>query len=311
MGSPESTPSSASQPDAVAARLLLLARGTMEGLSTGLHRSPHKGASITFKQHRPYVPGDEIRRLDWKAFARSDRFYIREYEQETNLQAMLLVDVSTSMQYRGDRAPGSKADYARSLAASIGMLLLQQQDAVGLATFDSKLRDFLPARSTPNHLQLLAEALAKTGPPAETSLSATLQQLSPRLPRRALILLISDCLDDLPSLFKALSLLRHRQHEVVIFHLLDRDELDFPFHGWNRFESLERPSEFQNLDAATMRKTYLENLEVFLTELSRGCQKQRIDLARAVTDEPCSLVLSRYLASREGRPGSSKPLRAP
>lgn len=310
MGNPESTPSTASQADTAAARLLLLARETVEGLSSGLHRSPYKGASVTFKQHRPYVPGDEIRRLDWKAFARSDRFYIREYEQETNLQAMLLVDVSSSMRYRGERAAISKADYARRLAASIGMLLLQQQDAVGLATFDSTLRDFLPARSTPNHLQLLANTLAKTRAPAETSLSGTLEQLCPRLPRRALILLLSDCLDDLPALFKALALLRHRQHEIVIFHLCDRDELDFPFQGWTRFESLERPEEIQNLDAAAMRKVYLQNLESFLTELSRGCQKQQIDLARATTDESCSLVLSRYLASRERRARPSHPSRS-
>ena len=185
--------------------LQLLAKQVVEGLATGLHRSPHKGASVSFKQHRPYVPGDELRRLDWRAFARSDRYYIREYEQETNLRATLLVDLSGSMLYRGTSATLSKADFARQVASCLASLLLQQQDAAGLITFDNKIRSILPSRSRPSHLHLLNEALEKEVPGGETNISSVFEKVGPRLERRGLVVLISDCFDNPQTLLKALA----------------------------------------------------------------------------------------------------------
>ncbi len=282
-------------------RLQLLARQIVEGLSTGLHRSPHKGASISFKQHRPYVPGDEIRRLDWRAFARTDRFYIREYEQETNLHATLLVDLSGSMEYRGEHSLSSKADYARMVALCLATLLIQQQDSVGLITFDSVIRNELPARSRPSHLRVLSEALAREIPSGESKLTDVFERVAPRIGRRGLVILISDCFENPAQLLKSLALLRHRQHEVLVFQIWDREELDFPFDQWTRFESLEMENQHQTADPAAIRAAYLENLANFRAELASGCARHRIDWVNLVTDEPCEEPLSAYLKRRAER----------
>ena len=281
--------------------LQLLAKQVVEGLATGLHRSPHKGASVSFKQHRPYVPGDELRRLDWRAFARSDRYYIREYEQETNLRATLLVDLSGSMLYRGTSATLSKADFARQVASCLASLLLQQQDAAGLITFDNKIRSLLPSRSRPSHLHLLNEALEKEVPGGETNISSVFEKVGPRLERRGLVVLISDCFDNPQTLLKALAQLRHQQHEVLVFQVWDRDELEFPFESWTRFESLEIEGESQVSDPSALRDTYLDNVARFRTELAAGCARERIDLVPLITDQPCSDALAAYLKRRRQR----------
>lgn len=282
-------------------RLQLLARRIVEGLSTGLHRSPHKGASVSFKQHRPYVPGDELRRLDWRAFARSDRFYVREFEQETNLQATLLIDVSGSMAYQGRRALASKGDYARQVALRLATLLIQQQDAVGLITFDHIVRSELPTRSRPSHLRAIAETLKTTASPEPSNLPEVLQRVAPRLGRRGIVILISDCFEAPSAVLKALALLRHRQHEVLVFQIWDPDELDFPFDQWTRFESLENPDQHRTVDPAALRASYLENLERYRAELSAGCRRNRIDWVSLVTDQPCEEGLSSYLKRRAER----------
>ncbi len=279
-------------------KLQLLARQLVEGLATGLHRSPHKGASVTFKQHRPYVPGDEIRRLDWRVFARTDRFYVREYEQETNLTASLLVDLSGSMAYCGANSSCSKLEYARDLAGLLATTLIQQQDAVGLVTFDQKIRSLVPARSRPSHLPVLQAALAQEIPSGETSIAQVLRELAPRLGRRRLLILISDCLDEPSSLLKALAQLRHQQHEIIVFQVFDRDELTFPFQGWTRFESLEAEGIHLDADPAAIRKTYLENLARFRAELSQGCSRHQVQLCPVITDEPCESALSAHLSRR-------------
>lgn len=280
------------------AKLQLLARQLVEGLSSGLHRSPHKGASVTFKQHRAYVPGDELRHLDWRAFARSDRFYIKEYEQETNLQATLLLDLSGSMAYAGKAATRSKADYAREMARSLAALLIRQQDAVGVVTFDSKIRGHVPPRSRPGHLRVLDAALDAGAVGGETSLSGVLRELGPRLGRRSLVLLLSDCLDEPSLLVRALAQLRQQHHEVLVFQILDRDEVDFPFEGWTRFEALETEGEHVLVDPATLRRTYLENLERHRSVLREGCRRHRVALHEMTTDLPVEDVLPQLLTER-------------
>ena len=283
------------------AKLQLLARQLVEGLSSGLHRSPHKGASVTFKQHRAYVPGDELRHLDWRAFARSDRFYIKEYEQETNLQATLAVDLSGSMAYRGKAATGSKADYASALARSLAALLIRQQDAVGVVTFDTKIRGHVPPRSRPGHLRVLDAALEAGAVGGETSLSGVLRELGPRLGRRSLLLLISDCLDDSSALVRALAQLRQQQHEILVFQILDREEVDFPFEGWTRFESLENTGEQILVDPSALRRTYMENLERHRSALRDGCGRHRMALYEMTTDVPAEDALPVLLRERLGR----------
>ncbi len=278
--------------------LQLLARKVVEGIGIGLHRSHQRGASITFKQHRAYVPGDELRRLDWRAFARSDRHYIREYEQETNLRATLLVDVSGSMDYRGASSASSKAEYAKILATALATLLVQQQDAVGLITFDSKIRSLVQAQSIPRHLNFVAKTLEDASSGGDTSIAEIIRIASPRLPPRGLVLLISDCLDDVQSLVKSLALLRHNHHEIVVFQIFDPDELNFPFSGWTRFESLEPNDPAHVSDANALRRRYLENLAIFRSELTLGCRQHGVDLAPVVTNEPCADALSRYLSQR-------------
>jgi len=183
------------------ANLQVLARLVVEGVCSGLHTSPHKGFSVEFREHRQYVQGDEIRRLDWKVFGKTDRLYIKEYEEETNLRATLLVDVSGSMGYAG--AGISKARYATQLAACLSYLLLRQADSVGLVTFDQKVRDYIPPRSRPSHLRVVLEALEKTKPGGETELAKVFHQLVPKIHRRGLLIILSDCFGDVPELMKA------------------------------------------------------------------------------------------------------------
>ncbi len=277
--------------------LQIFARTVVEGFTTGLHASPHKGFSVEFRQHRPYVQGDEIRRLDWKIFGRSDRFYIREYDEETNLRATIVLDASGSMGYRGTKGV-SKFDYARKLAASLAYLLVSQQDAAGLITFDTKVRDFIPNRTRITHLHHLLEAMVRTEPGAETSLAPVIESLAMRLKRRGLIVLISDLFDDPASLLRSIGVLRKKGHEILVFHLLDRDEVEFPFGNWARFENLENMEDFLLLDPAVIRQRYLEVLAKFRKELGEGFLKHQIDLVPMITDEPHTEALRRYLALR-------------
>lgn len=277
--------------------LQLFARTVVEGFTTGHHASPHKGFSVEFRQHRPYVQGDEIRRLDWKVFGRSDRFYIREYDEETNLRATIVLDASGSMNYRGQKGV-QKFDYARKLAASLAYLLMSQQDAVGLVTFDSKLRENIPCRTKITHLHLLLEAMMKTEPGKDTSLAPVIESLAQRLKRRGLVILISDFFDDAAAILKAIGILRKKGHEVIALQLWDRDELDFPFGNWARFENLENDDDFLLLDPATIRQRYLEAQKQFATDIKEGFRKHQIDYLSLPTDESHSMALRNYLALR-------------
>jgi uncharacterized protein (DUF58 family) len=280
--------------------LQLFARTVMEGFTTGQHASPHKGFSVEFRQHRPYVQGDEIRRLDWKIFGRSDRFYIKEYDEETNLRATVLLDASGSMGYTGQGGV-NKFDYAVKLAASLSYLLMSQQDAVGLVTFDSKIRDIIPNRTRITHLHQLLECMVNTQPGAETSLATVLETLAGRLKRRGLLILISDLFDDPAALLKSIGVLRKKGHELLVFQLFDRDEIDFPFNRYSRFENLELADDHQQLDPVVIRQSYLKVLAEFRETLRDGLRKHEVDLVPLITDEPHAAALKAYLSLRMRR----------
>ena len=280
--------------------LQLFARTVVEGFTTGMHASPHKGFSVEFRQHRPYVQGDEIKRLDWKIFGRSDRFYIREYDEETNLRATILLDASGSMGYKGTGGI-EKFEYARKLAASLAYLLMSQQDAVGLVTFDNKVRDIIPNRTRITHLHQMLDIMVKTQPGNETSLAGVLESLASRLKRRGVLILISDCFDDLPSLMRAVGVLRKKGHELIIFQLWDRDELEFPFSKWSRFENTENLEDHLMLEPAAVRASYLKVLAEFRQGLKEGMLKNEVDVVEMQTDQPHAIALKEYLTLRMRR----------
>lgn len=277
--------------------LQLFARTVVEGFTTGHHASPHKGFSVEFRQHRPYVQGDDIRRLDWKIFGRADRFYIREYDEETNLRATLVLDASGSMGYRGTKGV-LKFDYARKLAAAMAYLLMSQQDAVGLITFDSKIRNFIPNHTRITHLQHVLDTMIRTEPGKDTALAPVLESLAQRLKRRGLVILISDFFDDAPAILKAIGVLRKKGHEIIAIQLWDRDELEFPFSQWSRFENLEKDDDSLLLDPATIRQRYQEVRQKFQEELKEGFRKHQVDYLPLPTDEPHAAALRSYLALR-------------
>ncbi len=242
-------------------RLELLARLVVEGVMSGLHKSPFKGFSVEFAEHRHYGPGDEIRHIDWRAFGKTDRYYVKEYEEETNLKAYLVVDTSGSMGYAGRTM--SKFEYARQLAAGLAYLMISQRDAVGLVTFDDAIRTMIPALSAPSHFSVLCKSLSDACPGGETPLSGILHALAERIRRRGLVVILSDGFDKLDDLTSALQHLRHRRHEVLFFQVLAPEEEDFPFRRPARFRNLENFDQRLLVDPAAMRKAYLEKFDAF------------------------------------------------
>ncbi len=281
------------------AKLQALAREVVEGFCSGRHRSSHKGFSVEFKEHRPYVRGDELRSIDWKVFAKSDKLFVREFEEETNLKCMLLVDRSGSMAYGGDRGGGlTKYDYAVRLAAVLAYLMLSQQDSVGLVTFDDEPRDHLPPRSRASHLREILKALCGSATRRETDLGGVFHTLATKLHRRGLLVIISDSMGDVDSIAKALAHFRSQHHEVIFFQILDPDEVDFPFTGRTQFQDLENPSKEQTVDAKALRDAYLQRLDEHDAALRRACRSHRVDLVRITTDRPYADALAEYLAYR-------------
>ncbi len=282
--------------------LQVFARQVVEGFTTGLHRSPHKGFSVEFKQHRQYVPGDEIRHIDWRVFARSDRYYIREYEEETNLRATIILDRSGSMDYGGGKDGGvSKFEYATKLAACLSYLMLQQSDGVGLVTFDTQIRRYIPPRSRVSHMRTILSELEAGKPGGETELGKVFHDLVPKLHRRGLLIIISDCFGEVSNFLKALAHFRHARHEILVFQIWHPDELAFQFKGWTQFECMERDGVKHLLDPAILKQAYLANLEKFRTELTRGCRRHKVDLVPFTTDEPYAKALAAYLSRRLAR----------
>src|SRR5437763_550772 len=242
--------------------LRLRARHIVEGYVAGLHRSPYQGFSIEFAEHREYAPGDNLRYVDWKAFGRSDKVYLKQYEDETNLVCYLVLDISESMTYAGPAAALSKLEYAQSVAAALAWLVLRQQDAVGLATFDNQIRAMVRPAGNPSHLEQLLSVMEAAAPKQKTAAGPIFHELAQRLTRRGVVIVLSDFLDDLASLAAGLTHFRYRKHDVILLHVLDPAELEFPFRGPTDFVGLEG---FPGVpaDPQIIRSAYLQELSNF------------------------------------------------
>jgi uncharacterized protein (DUF58 family) len=271
----------------------------VQSFITGQHRSVYKGFSVEFAQHRQYTRGDELKHIDWKVFGKTDRLFVKQYEEETNLRATIVLDASGSMLYRGGGE--RKFDYARKLAAALAYLMISQSDSVGLAVFDTEIRRQIPPRSTSGHLNTLLKSLADTEPRGETNLAPILHGLSGQLKRRGLVLILSDFFAPVEDLTRALGHFHHKRHEVILFHILDPYELTFPFDTVAEFRSLENSNDRLRLDAPRVRKLYLERLASFVDRLKEACHRFHYDHVLLETKAPCDVALSQYLMHRRER----------
>ena len=275
--------------------LELRAKIVVEGFQSGLNRSPKHGFSVEFTEYRQYSPGDDPRYLDWKLFARSDRYYIKLFEDETNLRCHLLVDLSKSMEYGSGSY--NKADYARTLAATLAFFLSNQRDATGLLTFDETVREYVPARFRPGHLRRLLVALERRGEGASTNLQHPLQQAAERLNKRGMVVLVSDLLAPLDEFADHLTFLRTRGHEVVVFQVLDPLELQFNFEKPALFEDVESGKEIY-VDPEAARDGYMSRLQRHLDEIDETCSRLGIPFRRVSTADPLEHVLAEFLRQR-------------
>jgi uncharacterized protein (DUF58 family) len=278
-------------------RLDLIARLVVEGFITGLHQSPYHGFSVEFSEYRQYMPGDPVRNLDWKVWGRTDRLFVKQYEEETNLKAFLVLDSSASMAYASNDI--TKHRYASLISAALAHLMLRQRDAVGLVSFDSKLRTFLPPRSVNSYLHTLLHAIETSTPDgSDTNLADTFHDLAERIKRRALIIVMSDLLDDVDSIINGLKHFRHRNHEVILFHLLDPRERDLAFDRETLFVDLESGSRIST-EPWQIAKEYRAEIEARIDRLQRECRENLIDYVCLDTQTPFNVALSNYLAKRK------------
>jgi uncharacterized protein (DUF58 family) len=291
------------RPEAIARihRLELRAHAVVEGVLAGLHKSPSKGQSVEFLQHREYVRGDDLRRVDWKVWGRQDRLTVKEYEEETNVRLTLLVDGSTSMDYVAEPAAGppraGKYDVAATIAASLAWLALSHGDAVGCGVFDDRLRAGVPTRTKRSHLASICEVLEAPRNSGAGDFLRVLRTAAETLPKRGLVIVVSDLLGDRDGIFKGLQLLRARGHDLAILHVLDDDELDFPFEGPVRFDGLELSGQVA-CNPRALRDGYLEALGVFLAEVRSRAAAIRCDYALIRTGESIDAALVRFLSRR-------------
>lgn len=290
-------PKNFSNPDVLAriSALQLRARRVVEGSVSGLHKSPFHGFNVEFAEYREYSPGDDLRRLDWRVLGRTDRYYIKQYEEESNLRATIVLDASRSMQYgTGTR---NKWEYAATLAAALATLLISQQDPVGLSLVDHQQRKLIPPAATQAQLMLILEELGQARPDRPTDLGPLLATLSSKLSRRGLVVIISDMLTDLPSFFDAINQLKFRGHELVLFQVLDRDELELPFNDLVQFRDIEGSEEVM-AEPWAFRDAYRAAMQTFLDEVRDGCGARGMDHVLMVTDGDLAIALSHYLHSR-------------
>ena len=283
---------------AVVARLGTLelkARTIVEGLLSGLHRSPFKGFSVEFAEYRQYMPGDDLATIDWKVYARSDRHYVKKFEEETNLDCHVMIDASASMSYGSHGI--TKFEYAACLAAALGYLMNRQRDAVGLTAFDEKIVTMLPASARPGHLRALLLTLDRLRPGRATNVSKPLHQLADLLSKRGMVVLISDLLDDPERVVRGLKHFQFRGTDVIVFHVLDPDEIDFPFERATRFEDLESDDEVMAVPAV-VREHYLKALGEFIERYKKDLGSSGIDYQLVPTSQPLELALLAYLSTR-------------
>jgi uncharacterized protein (DUF58 family) len=277
--------------------LKVRARQVVDGVLTGLHKSPQHGSSIEFAEHKEYSPGDDIRHMDWKAFARFDRYYIKKFEDETNLRGFLLLDGSKSMGYgEGDR---NKLGYARLLSATLAYLLLRQQDSAGLVTFRERTETYIPPRATSTHLQELLESLVRLEPDGKTDIVASLEQTAEFLRGRNVVMIFSDFFDHRAETLKLLARLRARKQEIILFHILHRDEIDLPFDMLTEFVDMENEQELVLADPDAIRTEYRRVFGEFMETMRSGSLQHGIHYQLAITDQPPESVLLSYLNRQE------------
>jgi uncharacterized protein (DUF58 family) len=278
-------------------KLDLRAKQVVEGFLAGMHKSPFFGQSVEFVQHREYVQGDDIRHLDWKVLSKTGKYYVKQFEAETTFRAALVVDTSESMLY-GTGAM-NKYEYSSTAAACLAYLIVKQQDSVGLTSFGWDVKQALPPKSSQRQLNAIAQTLHSTTPGQKTDMYKALQRVAETMPSRGVVCVFSDLLAEREPIFKGLEMLRHRKHDVSVFHVLDDDELNFPFNGMTKFEGLEElPDLF--CDPKALRDGYLEALEEYLVEVRRGCVRLGIDYHLIRTSDYLDAVLSRFLFRRMG-----------
>jgi len=279
------------------AHLDVRARLVVEGFIAGMHRSPFHGFSVEFAEHRPYMPGDPLKNLDWKVWARSDRYLVKQYTEEKNLRCHLLVDLSGSMGFKSERAAMSKLEYAQSIAAALAYLMLHQQDAVGVMLFADQPLAYVPPRSVRSHLDVLLKTLGHLEPHGRTRLGPVLHELAERIKRRGLVILCSDLMDRPDEVLSALQHFRHRNHEVIVFHVLDPDEIEFPYTDTATFVDLES-GERLTTEPWEIARRYREKLEAWSDFYRRNCRERRIDYVRLDTRTPFDRALLAYLEKR-------------
>ena len=280
-------------------RLDLKARFIVEGFLTGMHGSPYHGFSVEFSEHRKYVPGDDIRLIDWGVYAKTDRHYVKKFRAETSLDAYLLVDCSASMAFAtGGRM--SKMDYAICLAAALGHMCITQQDHVGLITFDERLRSFLPPKSKRSHLTNMISTLARTRPAGQTRLADAIHEVARRVRKRSLMILLSDLLADQEQVIPALHHMRYREHDLIIFQVLDHNELSFDFDGQVRFQDPESREELDT-DPQAIRLAYQEEIRSFIERYKKECQGVRADFVTVDNSMTFDKALVEFLSQRRSR----------
>lgn len=273
----------------------LLARTVVEGFISGLHKSPYKGFSVEFMEYRPYMPGDDPLRIDWKLFARTDRYYVKEFEDETNTRLNIVVDMSASMAYASGEV--RKLDYAQYLAASLAYFIHRQRDAVGITFFDEQVLERIPPRSNSGHLRTILTHLDRMALGQQTALGKPLHQLADALRRRGFVIVISDLLDEPEAVLDGLQHFRFEGHEVIVFHIMDRQEVDFDFSDVIEFEDMETGEKIL-LVSESAKAMYKANLDHYLTTLKEGCGALGIDYTLVTTDQPLDFALFEYLAAR-------------
>src|SRR4051812_41449570 len=282
--------------------LELRARLVVEGLMAGMHRSPYQGISVEFAQHRPYATGDDIRHVDWKVYTRTEKVYLKQYQQETNLNLICVVDASESMGFgtvKGDKAATwTKYDHATAIAASLSYMAIQQQDSVGLAIFDQALSRYFKPSNSPGQWKVVVQEIQLVPRWNKTNTGKILDQIAEKLNHRSLIVLLSDFFDDIESIKKGLRHLRYKKHEVMAFQILDPAEVEFPFQDTTLFKGLEELGELLT-EPRALREGYLEQLEAFTNEMKRMCRGMNVDFKRFNSGEPLDVALSSFLAVRE------------
>ncbi len=277
------------------------ARSVVTGFVSGIHRSPYHGYSVEFAQHREYVPGDDIRHLDWRVYGKTNRFYIKQFEEETNLRCQIVLDCSSSMRYPDHQVESgrmTKFEYAATVAASLAYLLIHQQDAVGLTMFDNDIRTSVPALSNHAHVRSLIEHVDRARLEMPTQSSAMFERIEAELPSKGVVVVVSDLLADVEDVLRGLRRFRHGDRDVIVMHVLDRDEREFPFQDNTMFEGLEAPELTLLADPQSLRTSYLEAVNGFIARIRNVCTNQRIDYVGLSTTDPLDVALRSYLSSR-------------